>query len=502
MPQPEQSIKQTGNIPTRQAAANHMSLDRLIQPDGRYITPSAEEIKCMQDLRRDLSELTYQKSEVLQRIASDMTTTFGFERVIYWAYSSQANTFCPEFAMGSVTPDEHWQKIRKLAPTKQERRNTKPNDEPLTKILEHLVIPAESDSIFLDAGKSKQDILYDVGRNMPDTPLNRAIATTLKAGRFILSPVFGRNERLIGLWYIDNAMTCKKLEIPNGYCWDEFNITTSQTLQNAYLRDKYAESKVNEASAQTMIDWMQATYHNLRNPLTVIGGFAARLLKIIPKDSTLPFLQTVRKYTEYIEEETTRAEDYLRDCSGYNCHREYHPQQVDLGQLVNDAVREHQKTGRSSHVQIIYSAPQEQAMAYGDPELLSKAIGYVIADNKQEFSSLPGAVAISVSKGTDFRQNGQRIPSYTQVIFYNVGRVVPAEACNTILNPAGGSLKLGIAQKLLGLHGGTIYVETNGKHQPTEQIDYTGIDKDKNVRFRMIIPDKPTASESLSCHLR
>jgi hypothetical protein len=456
-------------------------------------SPSQADLKRTLDLRQDLSEHAYDVQTILKKISTSVQEKYGFDRMIYFGFSTGEDAFLPQFATGCVTPVEQGSEIVVPPETMQEHRIAQPVDESLWQIVQGLCVPADADCVLNDVRRTRGDTLYVVGDNVKDTKWNRKIIDGLGIDTFMLAPIGGQKESVMGIWCIENAIGKEPLRIPDGYCWQDFKVTTSQGLQPAKLYEKLVSRKTREAIKANAEEWLMIYADKFRNSITTVGGFANLLKKVLPEGTA------EHKRADIIVKEVQRLEELHGKMAEYVRPLEPIREPHDLAHIVASVEN---RLNPQSNVELIYLKPSEDYSVNVDEKLIQEAIYNVLLDNTRAFNVIraDGKIIISVNKGSNFELDGFNIPVYKEISVCNVGRNVPEEVRNKVLYPTGNEgWELVMAQKILGAHGGTIFIETNGGLTSLpEGIDYGRVDKSKRVNFRIIIPDGISTKEYLS----
>ena len=116
----------------------------------------------------------------------------------------------------------------------------------------------------------------------------------------------------------------------------------------------------------------QSVAHEVRNPVTVIGGFARRLQKQIPKEDP------TQKILSVILEETERLECIVADIERYCRLRQPVLQPVDLAEIIEKVLLSLSERLEQQGINVQRSGSSETREILGDEELLELALNNVI----------------------------------------------------------------------------------------------------------------------------
>lgn len=195
--------------------------------------------------------------------------------------------------------------------------------------------------------------------------------------------------------------------------------------------------------------------HEIRNPLTSIGGFVRRLDKILIEDSK------EKEYTDIILSEVDRLEKILRDVLTFSSERESSMKDQD----INTAVKESLITFKD--------ICDEQSIRI--KEELNLSLSYVVIDKDQ----MKQAINNLISNAIDAMPSGGilKIKTFTQILHEvnyivvevaDTGPGIPEKELNVIFEAfhttkklgVGTGLGLSIVKQIVDEHNGLIRVES------------------------------------------
>ncbi|MBI5741377.1 MAG: sensor histidine kinase [Nitrospirae bacterium] len=195
--------------------------------------------------------------------------------------------------------------------------------------------------------------------------------------------------------------------------------------------------------------------HEIRNPLTSIGGFARRLDKILSKGSR------EKGYAEIVVSEVNRLERILRDVLSFSREEKYNMDCQDITGAIEESVRTFAGICNDQKIRI------EQDLADPLPQIL------IDRDQVRQ------AVNNLVSNAIDVMPKGGRLGiktymediygvSYVVVEVADTGPGMPEEALHRVFEPffttkeigVGTGLGLAICKKIIDEHNGLIFVKS------------------------------------------
>jgi signal transduction histidine kinase len=193
-------------------------------------------------------------------------------------------------------------------------------------VLEQLKVSLhEEDHVFNRALKERRPILVDNGANSPG--IDPKIAAVLGVERFLVMPLISRN-RSIGILLADNFVTNKQISPRDMESLQTFAFPVAFAIERASLYEKLQvevekQSRLNRKlqEQQELIVRMEkmavvgkitsSIAHSIRNPLTIIGGYARALLK---SDN----LEQKKEYLEFILNESKNLDEVLGEVLNYS----------------------------------------------------------------------------------------------------------------------------------------------------------------------------------------
>jgi two-component system NtrC family sensor kinase len=198
--------------------------------------------------------------------------------------------------------------------------------------------------------------------------------------------------------------------------------------------------------------------HEIRNPLTAIGGFARILQKKAAGEKE-------KKHAEIIVVEVARLEKILKDVLTFSSDVRYHLEKHRVEDFVFDVVNIFEHTCSEQSVTVAVAVEKDLPPVLIDREQVRQALSNLITN---ALEAMPRGGALSITAGSEFL-NGVR---YVYIKVFDTGRGVDENKLSLIFEPffttqeRGRSTGLGlsITRKIMEEHGGFIKAEgTKGK---------------------------------------
>jgi hypothetical protein len=292
------------------------------------------ELSLLCELSRVLSS-TLNLEEILQIILTSVTAGqgLGFNRAFLLLLNPETKMLEGKMAVGPSNPEEAqriWHSLsdqdQSLEEVLQSYKNVlKEKDVLVNRIVERLKIPlSDQDHPLIKSMVSKKAFNITRGKESTEQPLFEMLQTE----QFAVAPLISK-DKMLGVIIADNLITRKLIEDEAvkllSICAHHAStaIEGSQLYQELKEKvDKLAEAKRKVAeSTQRLLKVERLSVlgqitsqvaHELRNPLTIIGGFAHSILKKMDAHDT------DQEYLKIITKETERMENILNNVLNFS----------------------------------------------------------------------------------------------------------------------------------------------------------------------------------------
>lgn len=277
---------------------------------------------------------------------------FGLNRAILLLVDKERKNLKGYFAVGPRSPQEAvriWQEVeeqdlplREMARLFFEQKMSAERER-FRDLLDILSVPlSRADHSFV---RTLNDQLSRHLANLAGEPgISPEQAAALGVSELLLVPLVSKNRR-IGLLLADNIVSHRPISDEDLASLETFALPVSFAIERAALYERLQEelSKVTEANRRlkeqqeqivrmekmALVGKITANIaHSIRNPLTIIGGFARTLIKSTPPGDAK------RQFIESIIRESRRLEEVLQEVLNYS--ESMHPtfDLWDVNQLV------------------------------------------------------------------------------------------------------------------------------------------------------------------------
>ncbi|KPJ99620.1 MAG: hypothetical protein AMJ60_04425 [Desulfobacterales bacterium SG8_35] len=195
--------------------------------------------------------------------------------------------------------------------------------------------------------------------------------------------------------------------------------------------------------------------HEIRNPLTALGGIARRLDKLLPGNSK------EKSYSDLIISEATRLESILRDVLTYSEKGENHFERQDLNKPVAEAAPFFCDTCQEKKIKLVENYAENLPQTYLHPKHVKQAVGNIIFNAVE---AMPDGGILTITTGVE-EENGIK---WLTVEIGDTGDGIAQDSLDYIFEPfhstkktgIGTGLGLPISLKIMEEHRGFIRVES------------------------------------------
>ena len=349
-----------------------------------------QELQILTDVAAALSSSS-ELVQILKVILTGATAAqgLGFNRAFLFLYQQDTNELIGHMALGPVSAEEAgsiWKDLDAMRLSLEELLEDNQSDtdeglDALTDLITDFRVRLDDESAI---GRACHDSSWLNLAISDDTDnLTSAFARRLNTDKLALVPMVSKGH-LMGLLAADNQITGRPISDEAVQLLQALANQAAVAMERARLYDNQLErsrelERINQLLAESQdqiikIEKMSvigeltsAITHELRNPLTVVGGFANLMLK-----STLP--DENREYLNIISSEIRRAEtvldqvlDFSRASKGENCP-------IDFSGLVKRSLDLLKGRLARRELPMFLSRASEPLTVFGNSDQLSHAV--------------------------------------------------------------------------------------------------------------------------------
>jgi signal transduction histidine kinase len=189
--------------------------------------------------------------------------------------------------------------------------------------------------------------------------------------------------------------------------------------------------------------------HEIRNPLTSIGGFARRVHEMLPENDS------GRKYLEIVIENVTRLENMITKLVQLKTLGVFHPEPCDINDVIAETVDSLRTEFAEKDVEVKLDVKNKTLIPL-DKDKIKAAFAALIMNAVEAMEKPPRILKIATNIGDE----------YIDIAVSDNGKGIPEEHIKYIFDPFftskmyGPGLGLKFTQRIIQAHEGTISVKS------------------------------------------
>lgn len=234
--------------------------------------------------------------------------------------------------------------------------------------------------------------------------------------------------------------------LPKPFNYKELSARIKSLLSIKAAREKLVEEEKTEALEKMMDE----VVHEIRNPLTSIGGFAKRVYDRLPEGDPN------KKYMEMIMDDVLKLENMIKQLVDLKTMAFYYLERTDINQLIMETIKMHEKEIQEKGIKLETELMDNPPSIPGDKEQLKVAISNLIKNSIEAMEEGPKVLKISNNLNE----------GYMEIKVSDTGKGIPKDKIKNIFDPFftskiyGPGLGLTFTLKIIQQHRGTISVES------------------------------------------
>jgi len=194
--------------------------------------------------------------------------------------------------------------------------------------------------------------------------------------------------------------------------------------------------------------------HEIRNPLTAIGGFARRLYKIVDGLKE-------KEYVGIMIEEVDRLEKILKDVLTFSRDARYNLTRQDIKHVIKEVVKLYEDLCMEHGIDLEVMLEENLPVVMIDKDQLRQALSNLL---NNAIDAMPDGGALTITTDTERLHNVM----YVVIKVSDTGKGIPEDKLDLIFEPffstkevgMGTGLGLSITRKIMEEHGGFIDVKS------------------------------------------
>jgi len=217
--------------------------------------------------------------------------------------------------------------------------------------------------------------------------------------------------------------------------------------------------------------------HEIRNPLSAIGGFARRLSRIVAGEKE-------KEYAGIVVTEVDRLEKILKDVLTFSRDAKFHIERYKIEDVISDALKIYRALCKEQSLNIRVDAEDNLPGILLDLEQVRQALGNLITN---AIDAMPEGGTLTVKAGLEELHD----VTFVFLSVSDTGTGIPEEKLPLIFEPFfstkeighGTGLGLSITRKIMEEHGGFVKAESNVGKGSTFSLyfPYQGLEESQKI---------------------
>ncbi|MDH5203002.1 MAG: ATP-binding protein [Nitrospirota bacterium] len=230
-------------------------------------------------------------------------------------------------------------------------------------------------------------------------------------------------------------------------CKADFDRNPESILTMKAEREKIME----EERSETLGKMMNEVAHEIRNPLTSIGGFTRKIYDKLPEGDPN------KNYMKMVIEEVARLENIVKQLVELTTIGVLHRESSNINDVIIETIKSFEQELKNNNIEVKTELIDNPPVVSIDKDKMTIAIVNLIKNAIEAMHKTPKLLKI-----TSYIGNG-----HIEVIMSDTGKGIPKDKIKYIFDPFftskiyGPGLGLTFTQRIIQVHGGTISVESD-----------------------------------------
>lgn len=376
----------------------------------------------------------------------------GFNRAGIFMYNAQTGTFQGMIGVGCENEHEIqvWEKLPDMTTVEWLElidKNKIKNESTFNNTIRHVRFDINDFPLIIDILRSGS--VYVSKKDEKDI-----IKEKLNIEEYAIVPLLGK-EDLLGMLYVDNKFTKRPIDENYISLLQTFASQAALAIENSKLYSEItATNKLLKSAKQELIvkeklatvgEMLTTLAHEIRNPLTAIGGFA----NIISKKAENP---VIKELAEKIFNHASKMDNMFRDFLLLAKHNTLQYSSTDLNEIVLECI-ENFDYSNMKNISFVFNKT-ENVWVNIDKNMIKVVINNLL---KNAIQAMPKGGKITLETK---RENG-----YAVLCIEDEGHGIPSDVLPNIFDPFyttkfnGFGIGLSISYKIVKQHNGIIFAE-------------------------------------------
>ncbi len=412
--------------------------------------------------------------ELLHLILTSITAgcALGFSRAMIFLIDEESNQLQGKVGVGPMSGEEARQVWDQLAKDHANLENflekygtQLPQEQSrFGKLVQQVSFPLDDENnILVKAVREKRPFKVENAAENPLVP--EPLKTTFQMESFVVVPLIAKG-RVIGVILADNKFSEFPIEedrvellslfanqaalaIENAEAYKKLEDKVEE-LNRAFAQLQEAQNKLLHSEKLAVVGKMAAhVAHEIRNPLTAIGGFARHILQ--HPDN----VESVKQGAEIISREVTRLEKILANVLNFTKISKPFRKLQDIHKIIDAVIQLHTPLLEEHKVEVQRNYAPDLPQVYVDEDQM-----------KQVFTNIMTNSIYSMPEGGTIFVKTRQVDDGVEIEMRDTGTGMSEEVLENMFNPfytnrqGGTGLGMAVTQKIIQEHDGRIDVDS------------------------------------------
>jgi len=244
------------------------------------------------------------------------------------------------------------------------------------------------------------------------------------------------------------------------FCSDKCKEDFDKNPESIFTMKAEREKIVEEERSKTLDKMMDEVTHEIRNPLTSIGGFTRKIYeRLLESDPN-------KNYMKIVIEDVERLENMVKQLVRLKVMGVLHTEPSNINDVIIEALKSFEREFKNNNIDIKTELVDNPPLISIDREKMTIAIANLIRNSIEAMQKTPKLLKIvsNVSEGN------------IEIVISDTGKGIPKDKIKYIFDPFftskiyGPGLGLTFTQRIIQEHNGTISVESEPEKGATFTI--------------------------------
>ncbi len=247
----------------------------------------------------------------------------------------------------------------------------------------------------------------------------------------------------------DSIFTSSHRGVAYYFCSEKCKKLFDEDPEAVFAMKAAREEFIEKERAESLEKMADELAHEIRNPLTSIGGFTRRIYERLSENDP------GRKYMEIVIEDVARLENMIKKLVELKTTGVFHTEPSNINNIITEAVKSFEKDFSDNNIEVKLELTNNPLISL-DKDRFKAAIANLIKNAIEAMGKMPKLLKIATSIRDE----------YIEITVSDTGKGIPEDKIKYIFDPFftskiyGPGLGLTFVQRIIQEHKGSISVES------------------------------------------